>query len=176
MNRFVKIIRLSEFRFKRVKYYSVSINSNLERDCEFYRFLERTESDESVSEDLNILFEWIEQIGHSYGAKSKFFRNEALISDTSALPPPRAVMRASNSVVKGRLRLYCFRLNESVVILYNGGIKTTKLAQDCPNVMEHFKLANLLTSRIQRALVEKRIIWNKNYSDINYSSDFQIEL
>ena len=176
MNRFVKIIRLSEFRFKRVKYYSVSINSNLERDCEFYRFLDRTESDESVSEDLNILFEWIEQIGRSYGAKSKFFRNEAYISDTSALPPPSAVMRASNIVVKGKLRLYCFRVSECVVFLYNGGIKTTKFAQDCPNVMAHFKFANLLTSCIQKAIVEKSITWNKNYTDINYSSDFRIEL
>lgn len=157
MNNFVKIIRLSDLRFKRVKYYSVSINSNLERDCEFFRFLEKFEDEKNISDDLYLLFEWIEQIGNYYGAQSKFFRNEASISDTSALPPPGAVMRASDIVVTGKLRLYCFRVSECVVFLYNGGVKTTQRAQECPNVKEHFKLANLISGYIQIALVEKRI-------------------
>lgn len=176
MNNFVKIIRLSELRFKRVKYYSVLINSNLESDCEFFKFLEKFENEKSISDDLVLLLEWIEQIGNYYGAQSKFFRNEACISDTSALPPPAAVMRTSDIVVKGKLRLYCFRVSECVVFLYNGGVKTTQRAQECPNVKEHFKLANLISGSIQTALVEKRMKWNKNYTDIVYSPDLIIEL
>ena len=73
------------------------------------------------------------------------------------------------------LRLYTFRVNESVVFLFNGGIKTTKYAQDCPNVGPYFQLANQLTAALQKALEEKEIRWNESFTQIDYDSDFELE-
>lgn len=73
------------------------------------------------------------------------------------------------------LRLYCLRANESVVFLFNGDIKTTLKAQDCPNVKSHFKLANKLTALLNQAFVENQIEWNEDFTDIGVEDDFRLE-
>jgi len=72
------------------------------------------------------------------------------------------------------IRLYCLRANENVVFLFNGSIKTTKKAQDCPNVKNHFTLANQLTKAINTAFAEKSIVWNNDFTLINFSIDFKL--
>jgi hypothetical protein len=71
--------------------------------------------------------------------------------------------------------LYCLRANEHVVFLFNGDIKTQKYPQECPNVKEHFKLANQLTKVIDKAFIEKDIVWNDNATEINFEADFKLE-
>ena len=46
------------------------------------------------------------------------------------------------------LRLYCVKISESVVILCNGGIKTTNKATDCTNVSSNFRLAYLIAKKV----------------------------
>ena len=50
-----------------------------------------------------------------------------------------------------RLRLYCLRMTHRAVILFDGGAKTTKKAQDCPVVSSHFALANQLAEALWNA-------------------------
>lgn len=51
-----------------------------------------------------------------FGAFERFFRPEGKMSDrVCALP-----------VVKSRLRLYCVRLSDKILVLGNGGVKTTR--------------------------------------------------
>ena len=72
------------------------------------------------------------------------------------------------------LRLYCHRLNESVVILFSGSLKTAETPQQCPNVKPHFELANKLTLPIDNALKEREIVWINNSTDIDYSDELII--
>ena len=74
------------------------------------------------------------------------------------------------------LRLYTFRLNENVVFLFSGDLKTSRYAQDCPNVSSHFNLANKLTAAIQLALEEKEIRWIEDFTQIEFEQDFKLEL
>lgn len=173
MNIFAHLIRLDEFQFRKVKYYSVQIEGN-EVD-EFYDFLNRMEDIESVEEDLSNLLVWIEEIGEHIGALQKFFRNESETADVRALPPPRGQMRVREIEVN-EIRLYCMVLNKHVVILFNGGIKTTDKAQHCPNVGPYFKQANKLTKEIDRLLKNGEINWNITYSDILFDNDLELEL
>ena len=68
------------------------------------------------------------------------------------------------------LRLYCHWVNERIVILFNGGIKTTKLAQDCSNVSRHFYNAQTWVKRLNEIGIETngRKITNLNDLYFNY--------
>ncbi|SHG16354.1 hypothetical protein SAMN05444483_105185 [Salegentibacter echinorum] len=163
-------------RYSKVSYYSLVLNDNsLSLFEEFVAV--QTESNKSK---LNHILSWIKIIGIKYGAQIHHFRSEAKIADTSALPP-KGVKREPAYIEKGKkssnmLRLYTFRLNENVVFLFNGDLKTSRYAQDCPNVSPHFHLANKLTAAIQDALEEKEIRWIDDFTQIEFEQDFKLEL
>ena len=183
MNSFV-IEKLTEFTFKKVKYYSIRyVEKNSDEDIEndvneFFDFLNRMEDIPEIENDLKYLLIWIEDIiGDTFGAQPKYFRNEAIISDTSALPPPRGQMKFNKIVVED-LRLYCFVANENVVFLFNGSIKSKNVikAQDCPNVAPYIKKANTLTKVINSLFQSGEIKWNSNQTDILFDNTQEFNL
>lgn len=174
MNNFAEIILVQ--RFKKVSYYSVSVN---EENSLFRQFVAKHTVDNK--EKLDHIMAWIQVIGDKIGAKENYFRNESETANTGALPPkgkdrePVYVETDDTGVeqnVPNNLRLYCMRISENVVFLFNGDVKTADKAQDCKNVKPHFQLANLLTKLIDKALIDKDIKWNKNYTDIIVEDDF----
>lgn len=174
MNTFAHIKPIA--RYNKVAYYSVCIN-----DCETSLFEEFINYHEINNRNkLNHVLEWIKIIGNKYGAQIHLFRPEAAIADASALPPKGKDRKPSYTELgktkANTIRLYCLRANESVVFLFNGDIKTTKYAQDCPNVKNHFTLANQLTKAIDTAFVEKDIVWNDDFTLINCPTDFKLFL
>lgn len=72
------------------------------------------------------------------------------------------------------LRLYCIKLNQNIVILINGAEKTADTAQDCPNVVHHFRRANKIATQIDNALYQKDII--VDFDKLIIDRDFIIEL
>ena len=63
--------------------------------------------------------------------------------------------------------------NDHVVFLFNGDIKTADRAQDCKNVLPHFRLANKLTATIESNF-GKEIKWNESLTDIIIDDDFEL--
>lgn len=173
MNIFVHIQRLEDFQFDIVKFFSVRIEEN--EVNEFYDFLNRMEDIEELEEDLLNLLVWIEEIGEYIGAKKHLFRNESITADVQALPPPAKQMQVYEIPVEN-LRLYCLVLNEHVVFLFNGGIKTTGNAKDCPNVGPHIKQANRIAGKIDELLKENEITWNFDHTDIKFDENLEFEL
>jgi hypothetical protein len=174
VNTFVKIIKLHDFTYPRVKYYSIRFEDQDEN--EFYDFLNRMEYLPEIEDDLSNLLVWIEDIGNEYGAKNRFFRNEQSNSEAKALPPPFKVMKTYDIVVND-LRLYCMVANECVVFLFNGGIKTpVHDAKDCPNVGPYFKQANRIVKKFDQLFQDKSIKWNADQTDIEFDSELEIEL
>lgn len=47
-----------------------------------------------------------------------------------------------------RLRLYCVRLSNQVVILANGHLKTGRTVQDSPDLLTHFRFANKMAQQL----------------------------
>lgn len=172
MNKFAQIKPL--FRYAKVAYYSVVLEGD---DKSLYeKFVELHEIENK--EKLYHIQKWIQVIGRKYGAQSRLFRNEAIFADTSALPPV-GIDRKPHYIDQGKkknntLRLYSFRANENVVFLFSGAIKTTKKAQDCPNVKSHFLLANQLTKTIDEALRNKIITWIEDDTLIHYEEEFKL--
>jgi len=174
VNIFVRMVRLSDFQFQKVKYFSVHFQNN--EVNEFFDFLNRMEDLEEMAEDLSYLLVWIEEIGENYGAiKNRFFRNESILTDVQALPPPKKQMDIFEIPVQN-LRLYCMVLNEHVEILFNGGIKTKNNARDCPNVRPYIMRANQLAVRIDELIEDHEITWNKDFTDISFDENLEFEI
>ena len=177
MNIFAHIERLTEFQFDIVKYFSITLEKGgIKKDVnEFYDFLNRMEELPEIEEDLSNLLVWIEEIGNNIGAKKHLFRNESITADVQAIPPPAKQM-AVYEIPVDNLRLYCLVLNYHVVFLFNGGIKTTNDAKNCPNVGPHIKMANKIVKGIDELLKEKEIKWNKDIRDIEFEKNLEFEL
>jgi len=174
VNTFAKIIKLDDFSFLEVKYYSIQFESHAEN--EFYDFLNRMEDIPEIEDDLSNLLEWIERIGEEHGAKKIFFRNEQSDSEAKALPPPLKTMTTFGIFVN-ELRLYCMVANEHVVFLLNGGIKTQVYdAKDCPNVGPYFKQANKIVKKLDQIFRDRSITWNSDQTDIDFDPELEIEI
>lgn len=173
MNNFAQIKPL--FQYAKVAYYSVVLNN--EQNSLFEQFIKNHEVEHK--EKLYHILKWIQQIGQNYGAQKRFFRNEANFADTSALPPKNKNLKPLfieyGKTQKNNLRLYSLRANDKVVFLFGGGIKTQQKAQDCPNVSQHFELANKLTKAIDKAFIEKDIQWINQASKIAYDKNYQLK-
>ncbi|HZH71457.1 MAG TPA: hypothetical protein VFD91_03110 [Mariniphaga sp.] len=178
MNIFAHIERLDDFQFNVVKYYSVylEVDGEVNDVNEFFDFLNRMEDIEEIEDDLSNLLVWIEEIGENFGAdKNRFFRNESITADVQALPPPAKQMQVYEIPVEN-LRLYCLVLNRHVVFLFNGGIKTTHNAKNCPNVGTYIKRANKIACQIDVLLKENEITWNFDHTDIEFDEKLEFEL
>ena len=172
MNKFAQIKKIATF--KKVVYYSVCLEED--QGVSLFELFLQKHTVVNLDKLTHIQF-WLKEIGNKYGARTDYFRNEAETADTSALPPlgknrqPAYVENGENT--PNNLRLYCFRLNESVVFLFNGDIKTADTAQNCDNVKDHFKLANQLTSLIE-VQINTEIIWVDDFTDIEFDDNFEL--
>jgi len=173
VNTFARIVPIA--KYNKVSYYSICIDGS--ENSLFNEFVMRHSI--ANKEKLNHILEWLKQIGNKYGAQQHLFRSEAEFADASALPPT-GIKREPNYTEYGKikannLRLYCLRANQHVVFLFDGDIKTTHLAQDCPNVRDYFKKANQLTKAIDKAFISKQIAWNDDCTEIDCGEDFKLQ-
>ena len=140
MNKFITI-RLFK-TFKQVAYYTFWVEGRAQSETD--AFFTRFENESALTSDLNLLVAWIQEIGQNRGAQTRYFRFE---NDATALPPPARVMaELGNSYCQ--FRLYCIRLSDEVVILANGGRKTSQTAQNSPELMTHFRFANKMAQQL----------------------------
>ena len=174
MNKFARIKPIASY--DKVAYYSVCIDNNT--TSLFDKFIKH--HSQQNKEKINLVLEWIKNIGNKYGAQNHLFRSEAFIADAAALPPAgkdkKPHYTEAGEKATNNLRLYCLRANEYIVFLFNGDLKTADKAQKCPNVKEHFLLANQLTKVIDEAFKEGEIQWNDDLTLLIYSDDLKLYL
>lgn len=143
-------------RYSKVSFYSLQYEDEEENeegeletitDKFFKEFLEKPE----YTESLGKLHDWIELIGDEYGATAGLFRFE---DKAEALPPHEKNMKAHGIVLEDPLRLYLYRVSDSIVILMTGGVKDfyDKSVRDCPNLLPRFRFANSMTHQIKEAI------------------------
>lgn len=147
-------VTIEEFEcFETVHYYTVRFEDYDESETDY--FLKSLSENSSYKEEIDVLLRLIEAIGNK-GAKQHYFRFE---NYAEALPPSsKFVETLIDEKLNLSIRLYCMRITDSIVILFNGGFKTTQSAQECPNVSRHFQMANRMSSIIQKMLVEKELL------------------
>lgn len=141
--------------------------------CTFYTVLQdgqaETETDKFFSRldhpshpyyhEMQVLAELlIEAIGNKYGAIDDFFTRDE--NRVFALPPraTRKIVEIEQIGIHFPLRLYCIRINESIVILFNGGLKESQSVQESPDLHLKFQEAQVYAARIEESLREKMIV------------------
>lgn len=103
-------------------------------------------NDSEYNEDYSRIAAFITRITKS-GALERYFRHEGKITDSVVALP----------VVSSKLRLYCLRLSDKILILGNGGIKSTRTYEEDSvlkgHVMTLQKFENLLKRGIEDGTV-----------------------
>lgn len=104
------------------------------------KFIERFMGRREFGHDFDTIIVWIEKMRKDLGARRIFFRDE---EGANALPPKRGVLEQFTPTFMefAQLRLYCVRISDQIVILLNGGIKSSAKVQDSPDCIAHFRFA-----------------------------------
>ena len=167
--------RLAEIQeyitFKKVRFYTVCFEDDKN---ETEKFFDLGIDNPTVIKKLQQIANFIQIMGNEKGAYKDFFRNEA---HADALPPESKIFHRYklDEYLNNDLRLYCMRLSDSVVILFNGGIKTTNKAQDCPNVGPKFRMAQLFAKKIDEKIREKIFKIENKCISVDDDEDYIIE-
>lgn len=110
----------------KVNFYTLRFQGE---ETEVDKFLDKFPEGGGYDKEIGIIIKWIEQIGER-GALERYFRPEGKRSDGVWAVP----------IETTSLRLYVIRLTEQIVILGNGGIKTTATYNEDPTLNDHVKL------------------------------------
>jgi hypothetical protein len=159
------------FESPKVRYYSVRFS---DKDLtEFGRFVMKHKDLIEIKDEYNDLMSWIKvRLGIQKGAKEGFFRPEGA---ANALPPPHQWLDVDYNE---NLRVYCYRISDHVVFLFNGGVKTKKsrTAQECKVIKPHFDSANKIVRAIDRAFQSKDICLSEDQKELIISPNFELEI
>jgi len=136
----------------KVSLYSISFEKD--GTTEFERFMQKFESEGTLNKDYQKIIAAL-QIILENGVFERYFRPEGSIKDgVCALP-----------LESGKIRLYCLRLSDQILILGNGGVKLTKTYQEDKSllgyVMDLQMFDHLLKNGIKEGTIsieEKTII------------------
>lgn len=172
MNTFATI-REVKIHCKKVRFYTVTFIDKPR--SEFFDFVTNHENRKEIAPEYGDIMEWIQlRIGDRKGAIRDFFRKE---DKANALPPyPEIIAMEADMEYSVDLRLYCYRISDHIVFLFNGGIKTTRFAEDCGVVGDHYRNANKLTLAIKSAIDDGHIKLNKEETELFFEPDYKLEI
>ena len=126
---------------------------------EFEKFISKFKKDAELNPDFQSIMRFVEQI-LSNGALERYFRREGKMTDSVVALP----------VLKSKLRLYCLRLTDKIIVLGNGGVKTSRTYQEDDTlqgyVIDLQKFERLLRQEVNSGnvkIMEKEIITDKNF-------------
>lgn len=181
MNTFAKLLPVDALSGPKVKYYTPQLQDEKGNlfTPEIENFFLRHESIERLADMLDEIFVWLEEMAFAAGARPEFFRNER---NAGALPPGNQQRERFGKYLKiayrdqNNLRLYVIRLNRQVVILLNGGEKTTRNPEDCPNVRTHFLKAQRIAKALDEALNTGDLQYNRDQTDIVFDQNFEFSI
>lgn len=141
-----------------VNFYSVQMEN--EELSELERFFEKFPVGCEYDKDIDVIISWIDKIGEK-GALERYFRPEGHYGDGVGVIPIE---------VGNKLRLYCLRLSDKILIFGNGGVKDADAWQNsetlAPYVETLIATSRFISSRIKNGkivMIEKELIGNLNF-------------
>lgn len=120
---------------------------------EFEKFLNEFKDNATYNKDFNVILLALSKIIDK-GALERFFRNEGRMTDNvKAL-----------AIDSRKLRLYCLRISDQILILGNGGVKTTRTYQEDSKLsgyvmdLQTFDKVLLKAQKSGKVTIEKNMI------------------
>jgi hypothetical protein len=136
-----------------VSLFSICFEDNSE--SEFEKFLLEFKDNAIYNKDFETILLALSKIVEK-GALERFFRNEGRMNDhVKAL-----------SIDSRKLRLYCLRISDQILILGNGGVKSTRTYQEDEKLtgyvlsLQNFDKALAEAQKNGRVTIEKNMITN----------------
>lgn len=111
----LEIVEQSEL----VSLYSIKFNG--ENATEFEKFLKTFKDNAELNADFQRIIYAVSKI-LTNGALERYFRPEGKFNDGVCAIP----------IESGQLRLYCLRMSDQILIVGNGGVKTTRTYNEDP--------------------------------------------
>ena len=132
-------------RSEKTTLYSISFETD--GTTEFEKFVAEFEMNANYNQDYQRIIAALQAILR-FGALERFFRPEGAMNDrVQALP-----------IESGKLRLYCLRISEQIVILGNGGVKRTRTYEEDPRlygyVIDLRRCERMLREKVARGCVQ----------------------
>lgn len=129
---------------QRVSLYSISFE--MDRTTEFERFLRKFEAEASLNTDYQKVL-YALSIILDKGALERYFRPEGHMNDNLCALP----------IESGKIRLYCLRISDEILILGNGDVKQTATYEEDAKLlgyaMDLQKFDQLLRKDIEDGIV-----------------------
>lgn len=150
------VLEIWEDSFKLVTYYTVRWDEA--EDSETAKFFRRFMADTTHREHFDEIVELLKDIGERKGARQRYFLRHA---DEASELPPKLIMEVNGIEVRYQdnlLRLFCTRINDNIVILFNGGVKSSQATQDSPDLVSKFRDAKFFAKKIWTQIQDKMII------------------
>jgi len=141
----------------RVNYYTICFDGESSETDKFFDLFDN----DDFSEDINIVVSDFDTIGNK-GAYERDFRREGKSNDRLCALP--------SNWVSCRLRLFCLRINEQIVILGNGYEKTSQTYNENPTANYYaetlLSVDKLLRIKLSRDIVQ---LYNRQfYGDLSF--------
>lgn len=144
--------------YENINFYSIHLDGK--ELSEFEDFFEKFPVGCEYDREIDIIVAWLDIISDR-GAKERYFRPEGRYGDGVGVIPID---------VGNRIRLYCLRLSDKILIFGNGGVKDTARWEDSDSLKPYVKMlidtSRFISSRIENGtvfLVDKEIIGNLTF-------------
>ena len=115
-------------------------------ETEVDKFLDKFPEGCEYDDDIDIIIKWMDQIGER-GALEDYFRPEGKFKDNVWAVP----------IETNNLRLYVIRLSDEILILGNGGIKTTRTYNEDPDLNECVELLQTIDGYIKARIIKNNL-------------------
>lgn len=132
-----------------VNFYTIRFDG--EKNTEFDKFISNFIGKKEFEKDLQIITYWIDKIGEK-GALERHFRLEGKMRDrVSAIP-----------IEVSKLRLYCLRISDNILILGNGGHKpkNQRAYNTDPHLNKCVEMLAELDAHLKKREIQKGITIN----------------
>ena len=144
---------------EKVNFYSVHLDGKELTELE--SFFEKFPIGCEYDEEIDVIIAWMDKIAEM-GALERYFRPEGKYGDGVGVIPID---------IGNKVRLYCLRLSDKILIFGNGGVKDAAKWQESEELAPYVKLlidtSRFISSRMNDGLlvlVDKEIIGNLNFT------------
>ena len=135
-----------------VNFYSVHLDD--EELSELERFFDKFPEGCEYDREIDVIISWLDIIGEK-GALERYFRPEGRYGDGVGVIPIE---------VGNKLRLYCLRLSDKILVFGNGGVKDARSWQESESLAPYVEMlidtSRFISSRIRNGQI---IMVDKNF-------------
>ena len=146
MNRHFEIELFEEY--EAVNFYTIRFKGE---NTEFDKFLDKFPEGSEYDQDIDIILSWYKKISEK-GALERHFRPEGKRNDNLCAIP----------IETSKLRLYCLRINDHVLIIGNGDVKNTVTYNEDPILNDYAETLQSIDGSLKSRIKNGQVTLYKN--------------